>query len=181
MNVYWKVLIVLVIGVMITACGTPAVSTPPECADNPEDMGICIQRTVIIDSVGQVFQAQSFEAPAELPEFISMSVRQMVPGFLPFSEWDWGQWYETHLDPISISAWGNPAEPCEVTGTEFTQELAYNSVTWTGVATGEVEFTGLGGSYIHFDQATLTSISINNSLAEGSCYTDLHIRADLVK
>lgn len=90
-------------------------------------------------------------------------------------------YFVSNLDPTSFAAWGNPAEPCEVTGTEFTQELAYNSVTWTGVATDEVEFAGLDGSYIHFDQATLTSISMNNSLAEGSCYTNLYIRGDLVK
>lgn len=189
MNLLGKTLFVLLaMSLIIAACATASTSSPapetvtiPECANNPEDKGICLQRTVIVDDVGQVFRLQSFEPPAQPGALMSLNVQHMAPGAFPWSKWDWSEYYVSNLDPISFAAWGNPAEPCEATGTTYTQELAYNSVTWTGTSTDEMEIAGLDGTYIHFDQATLTSISMNNSLPEGSCYTNLYIRGDLVQ
>lgn len=83
--------VLLAMSLFIAACApastlstAPETATIPECANNPEDKGICLQRTVIVDYVGQVFRLQSFEPPAQSGALMSLNVQQMVPGAFPW-------------------------------------------------------------------------------------------------
>lgn len=68
MNVYWKVLIVLVIGVMITACG-PASTPPPE----PE-----LETTVLFVQPESELNCPDGAKPSEEYDFVPLEGNQLV-------------------------------------------------------------------------------------------------------